>query len=186
MQYSQLREKIQNPIRAARSIVIHQSLSDRFITAFTEQVQRNGVYRIPPGSPVHNSTTVPILILSIGILKLTIYSLWSLALDVYKHCLKWSFRKCVQIPMYVNSNYNYKWSVHTLFSCRREDVVSVFVVHSGVCLVWVSGMQPDRTRPTQSDGWPPQPLAQCAGLCSVCSTYSNWKNQLLKIDSSML
>ena len=56
MQYSQLREKIQNPIRAARSIVIHQSLSDRFITAFTEQVQRNGVYRVPPGSPVHNIT----------------------------------------------------------------------------------------------------------------------------------
>jgi hypothetical protein len=52
MQYSQLREKIQNPIRAARSVVIHQSLSDRFITAFTEQVQRNGAYRIPPGSPV--------------------------------------------------------------------------------------------------------------------------------------
>ena len=47
-------------------------------------------------------------------------------------------------------------------------------------------MQPDRTRPTLSNGWPPQPLAQCAGLCSVCSMYSNWKNQLLKIDSSML
>ena len=56
MQYSQLREKIQNPIRAARSIVIHQSLSDRFIAAFTEQVQRNGVYRIPPGSPVRSIT----------------------------------------------------------------------------------------------------------------------------------
>ena len=59
MQYSQLREKIQNPIRAARSIVIHQSLSDRFITAFTEQVQRNGVYRIPPGSPVRALPNVP-------------------------------------------------------------------------------------------------------------------------------
>lgn len=52
MQYSQLREKIQNPIRTARDVVIHQSLSDRFFTTFTEQVQRNGVYRIPPGSPV--------------------------------------------------------------------------------------------------------------------------------------
>lgn len=54
MQYSQLRDKIQNPIRTARSIVIHQSLSDRFITTFAEQVQRNGLYRIPPGSPVHS------------------------------------------------------------------------------------------------------------------------------------
>ena len=52
MQYSQLREKIQNPIRTARSVVIQQSLSDCFISAFTEQVQRNGVYRTPPGSPV--------------------------------------------------------------------------------------------------------------------------------------
>lgn len=52
MQYSQLREKIQNPIRTARSVVIHQTLSDRFISAFAEQVQRNGTYRMLPGSPV--------------------------------------------------------------------------------------------------------------------------------------
>lgn len=53
MQYSQLHDKIQNPIRTARNVVIHQSLSDRFFSTFTEQVQRNGTYRIPPGSPVN-------------------------------------------------------------------------------------------------------------------------------------
>ena len=107
MQYSQLREKIQNPIRAARSIVIHQSLSDRFIAAFTEQVQRNGVYRIPPGSPVRSITqynTQTMHNVSVRYetwITLPNCSLWSLALDVYKHYLKWSCRKCVQIPMYV-------------------------------------------------------------------------------------
>lgn len=52
MQYSQLREKIQAPIRVARSVLIQQSLNDRFTVAFTEQVQRNGVYSLPEGSAV--------------------------------------------------------------------------------------------------------------------------------------
>ena len=52
LQYGQLREKLQAPIRAARSIVIQQSLSDRFAAAFAEQVERNGVYILPQGSQV--------------------------------------------------------------------------------------------------------------------------------------
>ena len=51
-QYSQLTDKLQAPIRTARTVVIQQSLSDRFISAFREQVQRNGMYQIPQGSPV--------------------------------------------------------------------------------------------------------------------------------------
>ncbi|XP_064383296.1 transmembrane protein 129-like [Halichondria panicea] len=50
-QYSQLTDKLQAPIRTARTVLIQQSLSDRFISAFREQVQRNGMYQIPPGSP---------------------------------------------------------------------------------------------------------------------------------------
>lgn len=46
LDYSELREKIQNPIRNARNIVIHQSLSDQFVKAFKEQVEQNQRYHI--------------------------------------------------------------------------------------------------------------------------------------------
>lgn len=49
--YSSLREKLTSPIRVARQVVIHQSLSDRFLQAFDEQVTANGLYRLPVGSP---------------------------------------------------------------------------------------------------------------------------------------
>ena len=52
LQYGQLRDKLLAPIRTARNVVIHQSLSDRFTAAFTEQVEMNGTYELPPGSPV--------------------------------------------------------------------------------------------------------------------------------------
>ena len=39
--YGDLREKIQAPIRNARNIIIHQSLTDRFLEAFREQVELN-------------------------------------------------------------------------------------------------------------------------------------------------
>ena len=44
--YGDLREKLQAPIRNARNVVIHQSLSDKFIEAFKEQVSQNEVYTL--------------------------------------------------------------------------------------------------------------------------------------------
>ena len=44
--YGDLREKLQAPIRNARNVVIHQSLSDRFIEAFREQVSHNETYQL--------------------------------------------------------------------------------------------------------------------------------------------
>lgn len=49
--YAQLQEKLSDQIRVARSVVIHQSLTDRFAAAFSEQVEKNGRYRLPEGSP---------------------------------------------------------------------------------------------------------------------------------------
>ncbi len=46
LQYSQLKDKLQAPIRTARTVVIQQSLSDQFISAFREQVHTNGTYPI--------------------------------------------------------------------------------------------------------------------------------------------
>ena len=57
LQYSQLKDKLQAPIRTARTIVIQQTLSDQFAAAFRDQVHRNGEYQIPPGSPVCNTIT---------------------------------------------------------------------------------------------------------------------------------
>ncbi|XP_068745791.1 E3 ubiquitin-protein ligase TM129-like [Montipora capricornis] len=47
--YGDLREKLQAPIRNARNVVIHQSLSDRFIDAFKEQVSQNERYQLQEG-----------------------------------------------------------------------------------------------------------------------------------------
>ncbi|ELT88394.1 hypothetical protein CAPTEDRAFT_153682 [Capitella teleta] len=45
--YNELRTKLQSPIVNARNVMIHQSLSDRFLAAFTEQVERNEVFHKP-------------------------------------------------------------------------------------------------------------------------------------------
>ena len=58
LQYSELTDKLQAPIRTARSVVILQSLSERFAAAFAQQVERNGVYHLPPGSPVRGGGCV--------------------------------------------------------------------------------------------------------------------------------
>ena len=50
--YGDLREKLQAPIRNARNVVIHQSLSDKFIEAFKEQVIQNDVYLLQDGEEV--------------------------------------------------------------------------------------------------------------------------------------
>lgn len=47
--YGDLREKLQAPIRNARNVVIHQSLSDKFIEAFKEQVSQNTRYQLNEG-----------------------------------------------------------------------------------------------------------------------------------------
>ena len=52
LQYTTLRDRLMSPIRTARDVVIHQSLGDRFAAAFAEQVERNGVYRVPSDGPV--------------------------------------------------------------------------------------------------------------------------------------
>lgn len=50
--YGDLREKLQAPIRNARNVVIHQSLSDKFIEAFKEQVAQNDAYHLQDGEEV--------------------------------------------------------------------------------------------------------------------------------------
>ena len=50
--YGDLREKLQAPIRNARNVVIHQSLSDKFIEAFKEHVAQNDAYHLQDGEEV--------------------------------------------------------------------------------------------------------------------------------------
>ena len=47
VEYSDLKDKVQTPIRTARDVVIRQSLSDRFLEAFRQQVADNPVYHKP-------------------------------------------------------------------------------------------------------------------------------------------
>lgn len=56
--YGDLREKLQAPIRNARNVVIHQSLSDKFIEAFKEQVSQNTRYQLNEGEEVMNIRTL--------------------------------------------------------------------------------------------------------------------------------
>ena len=43
MEYKDMKDRLNAPIRNARDIVINQSLSDLFLNAFREQVEANGV-----------------------------------------------------------------------------------------------------------------------------------------------
>ena len=54
-EYGRLRNKLSSPIQVARQIVIQQSLSDRFLQAFEEQVLTNGTYRVPSQHMVRKS-----------------------------------------------------------------------------------------------------------------------------------
>ena len=51
LDYGELKDRLQAPLRNARNIVIHQSLSDRFVDAFKEQVYANGRYRLGSEMP---------------------------------------------------------------------------------------------------------------------------------------
>lgn len=50
-EYGELREKLHAPIRNARNVVIHQTLSDLFLEAFKTQVELNDCYYMPVGQP---------------------------------------------------------------------------------------------------------------------------------------
>ncbi|XP_065916833.1 E3 ubiquitin-protein ligase TM129-like isoform X2 [Dysidea avara] len=54
LQYGELKEKLQAPLREARGVIIRQSLGDQFIVAFEKQVEQNGYYDLPSSSPVWN------------------------------------------------------------------------------------------------------------------------------------
>lgn len=56
--YGDLREKLQAPVRNARNVVIHQSLSDKFIEAFKEQVSQNESYQLLEGDEVCHRETL--------------------------------------------------------------------------------------------------------------------------------
>ncbi|CAH1784509.1 unnamed protein product [Owenia fusiformis] len=47
-EYSDLKDKLTAPIRHAQDVIIRQSLSDRFLAAFREQVSENRPYPKPP------------------------------------------------------------------------------------------------------------------------------------------
>ena len=49
MEFGDLKEKLQAPVRNARNIVIHQSVTDMFLKAFIEQVDKNPLFSPPPG-----------------------------------------------------------------------------------------------------------------------------------------
>lgn len=84
--YSNLREKLTSPIQVARQVVIRQSLSDQFLAAFSAQVARNGVYHLPPGSPV--SKLIFSLFVLPSLMPLSLCSHWNLAWAVHKLCQK--------------------------------------------------------------------------------------------------
>ena len=52
LQYGELKEKLQAPLREARGVIVRQSLGDQFIAAFEKQVEQNGYYNLPSSSPV--------------------------------------------------------------------------------------------------------------------------------------
>ena len=52
LEYTQLRERVTTPLRKARDVIVHQSLSDQFLKAFEAQVQQNGRHILPPNTPV--------------------------------------------------------------------------------------------------------------------------------------
>lgn len=49
-EYQDLQLKLQSPVRNARNVVIQQSLSDRFLQAFSEQVQQNVPFQKSEGT----------------------------------------------------------------------------------------------------------------------------------------
>ncbi|XP_052773818.1 E3 ubiquitin-protein ligase TM129-like [Mya arenaria] len=52
LDYKDLKEKLQSPVRNARNIVIRQTLSEQFLHAFAEQISLNPVFHPPPSMEV--------------------------------------------------------------------------------------------------------------------------------------
>lgn len=47
-EYNDLRDKLQAPLENARNVVVHRTLSDRFLEAFRAIVEQNSKYPVPP------------------------------------------------------------------------------------------------------------------------------------------
>lgn len=52
LDFRDLKDKVSMPIVNARNVVIQQTLTDRFLEAFRQQVDGNQRYVLPDGSPV--------------------------------------------------------------------------------------------------------------------------------------
>lgn len=52
LEYRELKDKLQAPVRNARDIVVIQSLSEQFLQAFADQIAQNPVFHIPEGMEV--------------------------------------------------------------------------------------------------------------------------------------
>ncbi|CAI9717429.1 Hypothetical predicted protein [Octopus vulgaris] len=52
LEYGELRGKLRAPLLNARNIIIHQSLSDQFLVAFQNEVEKNPVYVLSPETDV--------------------------------------------------------------------------------------------------------------------------------------
>ena len=50
-EYGDIKDKLQSPVRNARNVVIHQTLSDQFLAAFGERVEANQQYFLPSDAP---------------------------------------------------------------------------------------------------------------------------------------
>ncbi|KAJ8026378.1 hypothetical protein HOLleu_34202 [Holothuria leucospilota] len=49
--YKDLKDKVSSPVLNARNVVIQQSMTERFLIAFRQQVDSNPTYSLPEGSP---------------------------------------------------------------------------------------------------------------------------------------
>ena len=50
LEYTDLKDRISSPLRLARDVIVHQSMSERFLEAFKEQVRTNGAPEVMPNN----------------------------------------------------------------------------------------------------------------------------------------
>ncbi len=63
-----MRLLLTSPVNIARQIVIQQTVDDRFLQVFTQQITINGVYTIPNGSEVCSIISISIIIIIITVI----------------------------------------------------------------------------------------------------------------------
>lgn len=62
LDYRELKEKLQAPVRNARNILIRQTLSEQFLQAFAEQLAQNPVFHPPEEMVIYSHVDIKVLI----------------------------------------------------------------------------------------------------------------------------